>query len=201
MKTRVKQISVPLIGVLALAALVLPISASAEAVTGTTTVNGTVGSAITIATTPTVALNVTPTATGATTTASGTVTVSTNHAAGYNLSLQSNTADRTLVKGGDSIAASTGTPAAPVAIANNSWGWRVDGTGTFGAGPTTAVSNQASYASTFAGIPAQASPFVIKTTAATAASDVTTVWYGMRVTSSQPSGVYTNSVLYTALTN
>lgn len=200
MNNRVKQLSIPAVGLLAFAALILPISA-VSAVESTTTVNGTVGSAITVSSSPTVALNVTPTATGATTTASGTVTVSTNHTAGYNLALESNTASRNLVKGADTIPPSTGTPASPVAIANNTWGWRVDGAGTFGAGPTAAVSNQATYATTFAGIPAQGTPTTIKTTAATAANDVTTVWYGMRVTSSQPSGVYTNSVLYTALTN
>lgn len=200
MKHNIKKAGIITSGVAALAALALPVF-TVSAVTGTTTINGTVGSAITMSTTPTVNLNVTPTASGATSTASGTVTVSTNDVDGYNLAIESNTGSTDLVNGSYDIPASSGTPASPTALATNTWGWRVDGAGSFGAGPSSAVTNQASYSTTFAGMPAQSSPYEIKSTSTTASSDVTTVWYGMRADSTKETGTYTNSVLYTALTN
>jgi spore coat protein U-like protein len=50
-------------------------------------------------------------------------------------------------------------------------------------------------------MPASGSPFTLKTTAATASADVTTVWYSVAANATQPTGVYTDTVTYTALTN
>ncbi len=175
---------------------------TAEALTQTTTISSVIGSTINVFTTSgTVSLNATPTGTGVQTTASDTVTISTNNSAGFTLSLAETTASSNLVSGGNTIAATTGTYASPIALAANRWGYRVDSLGSFGAGPTSAISNAAIGALTYAAVPATASPQTLKTTATTAVNNVTTVWYSLAVNTSTPSGTYTNSVTYTAVTN
>lgn len=167
-----------------------------------TTVTSTIGSVMSLFTTSgTVTLNATPTAGGVQTTASDTVTISTNNSAGYSLSLAETTASSSLTSGGNTIPATTGTQASPVALTANRWGYRVDGTGGFGAGPTSPISNAAIGTVTYAAVPATASPNTIKTTAATATNDTTTVWYSVAVNTATPTGTYTNSVTYTAVNN
>lgn len=190
------------VGVAAFAILALPV-ATVSAATSTTTsvVNGSIGSSITVSSAGPVNMSVTPTSGDVLSSASDTVTVDTNNASGYTLSLQTNTASRTLTKGADSIAAHTATPASPSDLAANSWGFRVDGSAGFGAGTTAAETNVATSAYTWAGVPANGSPATIKTTSTPAAADTTAVWYAMKANSSKPSGTYTNTVLYTAVTN
>jgi len=188
--------------VLAIAFVAIVSSLQANALTTPTTVSSAIGSIISVLTSSgTVSLNSTPSASGVQTIASDTVTVSTNNAAGYTLQLNETTAASALVSGGNSIPATSGTYGTPVAQSVNTWGYRVDGLGTFGAGTTSAVSNAAIGAATFAAVPATASPQTIKTTSATATNDTTTVWYGVAVNTATPSGTYTNSVTYTAVTN
>ena len=175
---------------------------SGQANAATTSVNSSIGSIISLFTTSgSVAINATPSAGGVQTIANDVVTVSTNDSAGYTLKLGETTASSALVAGGNSIVASSGTLASPVAQSVNSWGYRVDSIGGFGAGPTTGVTNAAIGAIKFAAIPATATPDTIKTTAATASSDTTNVWYGVAVNTATPSGSYTNSVTYTAIAN
>ena len=165
----------------------------------TTTVSSTIGSVMGLFTTSgTVNINATPTAGGVQTTASDTVTVTTNDSDGYTLQLAETTATTTLTSGSNTIPATTGTQASPTALVANRWGYRVDGIGTFGAGPTTPISNAAIGTVTYAAVPATASPNTIKSTSSTATNDTTTVWYSVAVNSATPSGVYTNSVTYTA---
>jgi hypothetical protein len=174
----------------------------AEAATTTTTVSSVVGQAITVSSSGTVNIDATPTASGVQTIGSDTVTVSTNDSAGYTLKLGETTATTTLTSGGNTIAATTGTQAAPVVETANSWGYRVDGVGGFGAGPTTSASSAAiSGTIKFAPVAASGSPNTIKTTAVVASSDTTTVWYGVAVNSTAVAGTYTNSVTYTATAN
>ncbi|MDB5162797.1 MAG: exported protein of unknown function [Candidatus Saccharibacteria bacterium] len=184
-----------------LAVLVFPFTV--EALTTTTTISSTIGSAINVFTTSgTVNLNSTPTGAGVQTTASDTVTVSTNNSAGYTLSLAETTGSSALVSGGNSIPAITGsTFASPTALSANTWGYRVDGIGGFGAGPTTGASNATIGTTTYAPVPATGAPQTLKTTGTTATNDVTTVWYSVAVNTATPSGTYTNSVTYTATTN
>jgi hypothetical protein len=168
----------------------------------TTTINSSIGSTISLFTTSgTVSIDATPTGSGVQTIASDTVTVSTNDTAGYTLKLAATGASSNLVSGGNTIATSGGSQASPVAETANSWGYRVDGIGGFGAGPTSSASNAAIGAVKFAGMPATASPNTIKTTATTAANDTTTVWYGIAVNTTAASGAYTTSVTYTATAN
>jgi len=185
-----------------LAIAFVAVLSSVQANAATTSVNSSIGSIMSLFTTSgTVAINATPSAGGVQTIASDTITVSTNGASGYTLQLAETTATSALVSGGNSIPASAGTFGTPVAQAVNTWGYRVDGIGGFGAGTTTAASNAAIGAIKFAAVPATASPATIKTTAGTATNDITTVWYGVAVNTSTPSGSYTNSVTYTAVAN
>jgi hypothetical protein len=189
-------------GLAVAAVLVSPVIASATInTTANTTINATVGSAISMTTSGTVTIGVTPGASAAATSASDTVTVATNSSNGYTLTLADADATTGLTSGGNTIAAHAGTWASPTTLATNKWGYRVDGAGTFGAGPTSAQTNQANLSGTWAGMPATGSAQTLKTTGTTAAADVTTVWYGVKVDASQPNGVYSDSVTYTATTN
>lgn len=193
-------------GIVAVAAVLttsvfaMPVMASAA--TTNTTISSNVSSVISLLTSNgTVNVDVVPTGAGAQTIASDTVTVSTNDAAGYTLQLAETGASSTLTSGGNNISASAGTKASPVAMAANTWGYRVDGAGGFGAGATSAASSTAIGAATFAAVPATASPDTIKSTATSASSDQTTIWYGVATDSTQAPGTYTNSVTYTATPN
>jgi hypothetical protein len=149
----------------------------------------------------TVNLNTIPTSSGVQTIASDTVTVSTNDNAGYTLKLGETGASSNMVSGGNSIPAVSGSQASPVAQTANTWGYRVDGVGGFGGGPTNAVANQAISSAKFAPVAATASPDTLATTNSTATSAVTTVWYGVAINTSQPNGTYSNGVTYTATAN
>jgi hypothetical protein len=175
------------------------ISASAAS----TTISSVISPVISVFTTNgTVNANVTPTGAGAQTLSSDTVTVSTNDSAGYTLQLGETGAGSALVSGGNTIPASTGNQTTPIVMAANTWGYRVDSLGGFGAGPTSSQSSAAiSGTIKFAAVPATGSPNTLKTTSGVASSDTTTVWYGVAANTAQASGTYTNSVTYTATAN
>lgn len=196
-----KQISISVSALTAFAVLASPVIVSAAVDTDNTTINATIAPVISMTTSGTVAIGITPTPSGAATSASDTVSVSTNNTAGYNLTLSDSDTNTNLVNGGNNIAAHAGTFASPSTLANNSWGYRVDSAGTFGAGPTAAETNQADLAETWAGVPSSAAPQQLKSTGATATNDQTIVWYGVKVDTSKPNGVYTDQVTYTATTN
>lgn len=177
-------------------------SAVAGAATASTTINSAIGAVISLFTSNgTVTVNVTPTGSGAQTIASDTLTVSTNDTLGYTLQIANTDTTTTLVSGSNNIPASAGTQASPVAQVVNTWGYRVDGVGGFGAGPTSGQSSAAIGSLTFAGVPSSASPNTIKTTSTTASNDTTTVWYAVAANTSQPTGTYSDSVTYTATAN
>ena len=188
-----------LLVIVSLGFVALPMYAEAA----TTSVNASLGSVISLFTTSgNVDVSATQTPSGVQTISSDTVTVSTNDSAGFTLKLAETTGSSTLTSGSNTIPASSGTLASPVAASVNTWGYRVDGIGGFGAGPTSGATSAAISGSIkFAAVPATASPDTIKTTATTATNNVTTVWYGLAVNTTIPSGSYTNSVTYTALTN
>jgi len=192
--------SILVLGIATVSLAALPMVAGAS--TATTTISSIVSQVVSLSTSGTVNINTTPTGSGVQTIASDTVSVSTNDTAGYVLKLGETGATTTLTAGGNTIPASSGTQSSPVAMASNTWGYRVDSIGGFGAGPTTSASNSAISGSiTFAGVAASGSPNTIKTTATTASGDTTTVWYGVATTTAQAAGTYTNSVTYTALGN
>jgi hypothetical protein len=188
-------------GVLAIFSLVF-IPAIASAQTTTTVVSSTLSPVISLLTSNgTVNVNAIPTSGGVQTIASDTVTVSTNDSAGYTLKLGETGVATALTNGGNTIPASSGTQSSPVAEAVNTWGYRVDGAGGFGSGPTSGASNQAISGTTFAAVAASGAPNTIATTSTTASNATTTVWYGLAVNTTTPNGTYTNSVTYTATAN
>ncbi len=180
-------------------------TAVVSADTANTTISSVVSPIISLFTTSgTVNVNVTPAA-GSTkqTIASDTVTVSTNDASGYALTLADGDTNTNLVSGGNNIAASAGTQSSPTTPeATNTWGYAVAGVGGFNAsGYGSASSAAVSGTLKFAGVPSSASPNTLKTTAGVASSDTTTVWYAVAVDTTQATGTYTDSVTYTATTN
>lgn len=184
---------------LAVGSVAMP-AAYAASNTANTVVNAVIGSVISISSAGPVNLNITPTASGSATSASDTVTVSTNNEPGYTLQIADSDATTTLTKGSDTIAATSGTFAAPAAMSANSWGFRIDAAPFTGTG-TTAETNVASFTNNnWAAVPDSGSPATIKTTSSTAINDTTTVWYGAFVNSSKPNGTYTDTVTYTAAT-
>jgi hypothetical protein len=192
------------IAVLLLVTTVLALGSTAvvSALTASTTISSSISSVISLLTTNgTVNVNVVPTGAGAQTIASDTATVSTNDTSGYTLLLAETGGSSNLVSGGNNIPASSGTQASPATMAVNTWGYRLDSVGGFGAGPTSAVSSVAIGSLKFAPVPATGSPDTLKATSGTATNDTTTVWYGVAANTSQASGTYTNSVTYTATAN
>ena len=132
---------------------------------------------------------------------SANVLVATNAATGYKLSLSTQSANRNLTNGSQTIMPTAGTQTAPIALSGSAWGYRVNGIGNFGS-TTTAENNVASSAYTWAGVPDHAAPHVIRTTTvANPTAETTAVWYGVSVTGSQQSGIYTATVTYTAINN
>lgn len=180
---------------------VTPAIASAVSDSADTTINANIGSAISITTSTTVAIGLTPTAGGVVSSASDTVTVNTNEMLGYTLTLSSADTDTDLVSGGNEIVAHAGTFGSPTALANNTWGYRIVGAGGFGSTAYSGETNAGSSTSTWAGMSSSASPTTIKTTSSPATGDATTVWYGVKATASQPNGTYSDTVTYTATTN
>lgn len=178
----------------------LTANADAAQQTANTVINGIISQTISVATSAgTVNMNVTPTGAGAITTGTHNVIVNTNSSTGYNLTLSTSSAANALTKGADSIAASAGTQTTPVALAANTWGYRVDSVAGFGTG-SSVISNQASSTMKFAGVPASGSAQNIATSATTANNATTPVYYGINATNAKPSGTYTNTVVYTAVT-
>lgn len=159
------------------------------------------GCTISLATSDTVALSLTPTATGVYTIDNDAVEVTTNSDDGFTLSIESDAPDSSDLEGDDGVIAPvSGSPASPATLDMNQWGYRVDGMFGFGAGPTSAAQNQSSSSLTFAGLPLSGSPAILATLDESApAGIVVDVWYGVRGDTSIPSGAYTRTLTYTAV--
>lgn len=158
---------------------------------------------ISLGTSGNVALNVTPTFGGRCTVQSDNVSVLTDDSNGYTLTLSSSTNTTALTHSSDQISTASGSLTSPGALAPNAWGYRVDGSGGFGSGPTTSLSSAAPPSWLFAGLV----PFsgtaaqIVSTSAPADPAQITHVWYGVCANASIPAGTYTGSVLYTAVTN
>lgn len=207
MKQPIKSALVGTAAFVGLAGTVLiPAAAFAAVDTKNTTINATIAAVISMTTSSTVAISLTPTGSGVVSSASDTVTVSTNNSNGYNLQVADSDATTTLVSGINTITAHTGTKTVATTLGTNSWGMAVP-TGTTGIGTNnfdasySAETNNASSTSKWAGVPATGSPMLLKSTAATATNDTTTVWYAVKVDTSKPTGTYSDTVTYTATTN
>lgn len=148
-------------------------------------------------------LDITPTSSGRCTIQSDTASVLTDDSNGYTLTLADNSTNTALDDGSATIPATSATIGSPAALTANKWGYRVDGLGSFGAGPTTAQSNIAVPGTVFAGIKASnvAADTIATTSAAANPAQDTTIWYGACADTSLSSGVYTTQVTYTAVAN
>jgi hypothetical protein len=204
MKTTTTRLS-PLAALVAVVGVALsPIAASAATQSANTTINAVLGSTISITTSGTVTLNITPVSGGSQTSASDTVTVNTNNSTGYNLAVKDADANLNLVNGANNIAASSNTFATGGTLANNTWGWAVP-TATTGIGSNgfdasySVINNAGSSATNWAGITASDQQF--KNTSTTASNDTVTVWYSAKADTTKPNGTYTDTVTYTATTN
>lgn len=181
-----------------------PLAVSAATDSENTTINANLGSAISLTTTGTVTLNITPVSGGSQTSASDTVTVNTNNTGGYNLAVRDADANTNLVNGVNNIAASGNSFATAGVLANNSWGWAV-ASGTPGIGGNgfdasyATITNAPTSSTNWVGM--TTSDQVFKSTSSVATNDTTTVWYSAKADTSNPNGTYTNVVTYTATTN
>ncbi len=190
-------ILVPLIMVFTLPALAINYS------------SGTYGScqysscSITLSSNGNLSLNVTPTSGGACTIQSDVAAVFTDNSNGFSLTLANSNTNTSLINGAYSISATSGTFASPTTLTPNAWGYRVDGAGSFGAGPTSAGTNVSPSSVLFAGTPASnltANTIANTSTAANPTVNVQ-VWYGVCANTSVINGSYTTQVTYTAVTN
>lgn len=179
-------------------------------VTSTTYGSGTFGACnyqtcpITLSSNGAVNLDVSsPSLSGSCTVQSDVVSVQTANSAGYTLQVANSSTNTAMVNGASTIPAVAGTLASPASMSANAWGYRVDGLGSFGSGPTTAQSNISAPISSFAGVPASNATAATLATTSVAAdpAQTTTVWYGLCANTSIPNGTYSTTVTYTATTN
>ena len=143
-------------------------------------------------------ISVLPSSTASFSSTSFTPTVASN--TGYQMTLSTSGSTTALVNGANTIPASSGTVAAPITLAANTWGFRVDDFGGFGSGPTYASSNAAALAGTWAGVPPVGSPVTIANDSATTGRPVT-IWFGLGATSAKLSGNYTQTIVITVVGN
>jgi hypothetical protein len=152
----------------------------------------------------TVNLNVIPGAGTTCTTQSDSVAVTTDSSTGYTLSLNNSAANSNLLgSGAMTIPTSSGTQSSPAALSADTWGYRVDGIGGFGAGPTSASSNTGTSATTFAAIPTSAvtGDTLVNSGSPADPAVTATVWYGICADAAIPANTYSSSVVYTAVVN
>lgn len=150
----------------------------------------------------TVSLAISPSTSSSCTVQQDSVSVKTDASNGYTLSLMDTDNDAALTASSYKIFPVAGTPALPHALTANTWGYRVDAQAGFGATQTVATSNAAPTTQPYAPVPTNGSPAVLIATAVPSdPATNTAVWYGACVTSSLPSGTYTDQVLYTAVVN
>jgi len=195
-----------LIGIIVAIALLVPVTAMAadgqygEGTYGTCTYN-TCG--ITLTSSGTVALDIIPGASTSCTTQKDSVVVTTDASTGYTLSMNNAATTSSLLNGGSAITTVSGTPASPVALTANTWGYRIDGASSFGTGPTVASSNVGTSAITFAAIPtsAQAAAPLAATSVAAGSGETTSVWYSACANTTLPAGAYSSTITYTAVVN
>lgn len=132
---------------------------------------------LSIATSGNLALSMTPTGSTTLGSVSGTVTVTNSDVSGYRLYVRALNSSN-MVNGSAILGASSNVSAA--ALAANTWGFNLDSS------------------TNFMGL--STSDTLIKSTSNPATTgDTSTVTYGVNVDSTQPAGVYTSTVLYTAV--
>ena len=136
--------------------------------------------------------SIAPTPAGTFASAQSDVTVKTN-APNYNLSLSTNStvaSSQNLTSGSNNIPATAGTFSSKTALANNTWGFTL----TASPAPGDAVWSK---------VPVSGGDITLKSDQASddTVGDTTSIFYGTKVDTGQPSGTYTATVVYTAVSN
>lgn len=188
--------------VAALAIAAAPVLATAQSSgEADTQIIATVGNTLSINATGTVDLALTPGASGSVTSiGASTVTVTTNETSGYNLTLEDEDSNTSLISGANSIDSSNnGTYATPTTLQAGQWGYAVAG-GAFDSSYTVG-DNTGTGSELFAEVPASGAADIIKNRPGVAQADTTSVYFGVRVNGTQPSGAYADTVTFTASTN
>ncbi len=132
---------------------------------------------LSIATTGSISIPISPTSSGALGTGNSVVTVTSTDVAGYKLYIRALT-NSSLVNGGSSIVASSNVAAG--SLATNTWGYNITGLSTF-IGLTTSDVQLKSL------------------TGPASTGDVTTVTYGIYIDQTKTPGAYSSDIIYTAV--
>jgi len=159
---------------------------------------------ISITSSSNISVNITPNTSGTCSINNDNVVVTTDSSTGYSLTVSTNSSSNSLSNGSSNITSTAGTYSVPSTLGINQWGYRVDGVGGFGAGPTSAISNVAYPISTlFAGAPPNTgtATTIINTSSPANPAVTTKVWYGVCADTSLNSGTYNGTILYSATTN
>ena len=145
-----------------------------------------------------VTINPNPSSNDGQASAATTLTASTNVPTGYNIMLSAPSISAQL-------AATSGTLASPIALANNTWGYALTKVSSSSSANTVVNGFDATYT---APIPSTTSkyanpttPTVIKNTTVAASGEQTNIWYAAKANMALPSGAYTSTVTYTATAN
>lgn len=132
--------------------------------------------------------------------AKDTISADSNNLLGYKVYLSSSTASTDMVhtvNSANKMNKAAGSVTTPGALADNRWGFRVNGVGGFGA--TTAIeTNVTSSTYNWAGITPAGTLTQIKETSA-AGPTATDVYYGLKSAPTAPSGTYKATVMYTVV--
>lgn len=162
---------------------------------------------LTLTSSGTVSVNITPAASAKCTIQKDTVGVLTDSTTGYTLTFVDSNASNNFVgaSSGTIISAVSGTRTSPVVLTANKWGYRIDDAGALGTGfgnsGTTASTNIAPPALLFAAVPTTGSHMLATSTGAANPTVNTSVWYGVCADASIPADTYSDAVTYTAVIN
>jgi len=161
---------------------------------------------ISLTTSGSISVNITPV--GGSTTCSDnndSVGVNTDSSTGYSLTLGDNDTNTNLVGAshGSNITSTTGSFGSPSTLSANHWGYRVDGAGGFGSGPTSSGSNTSPLTLGFAGVQSSSNTpdTIVSTNSPADPTQTTNVWYGACSDTTIPADTYSDTVIYTAVVN
>lgn len=156
---------------------------------------------ITLTSSGTVTLNIDPSASGVYTIQKDSINIQSGATTGYTVDLSASSSTTDLESGVNKISRLSTSFSSPAVLATNKWGYRIDDIGSFGSGPTSAVTNALSNSLKFTGIQPVSSADTILSTSSESVSggDDYDIWYGVKADSTLPNGTYSQIVTYTAI--
>ena len=150
-------------------------------------ITATIAETLAISTEDAIATNLIPSPSGTQADMGTQVEVSTNNPNGYYLTLENASTTQTALVSGSNTIASIGSTETP--LTNGTWGFRL---GTTPLSSVPAMTN-------FKGVPLKGAPVTIANVSQEVSGDATPVTFGVKADTSQPTGTYTATVLYTAV--